>query len=131
MEHTCRAGLTTASVSRSMRSIKKALAPYGSVMPTARTTHVGPRTSLSWEFGETTEVATENCLSRSQTSVSMEGPPQATDKDQLFRSLRDLGADCVRLTAWRPYPRLAVAELEPALDGKTSWESFFTRSGSS
>jgi hypothetical protein len=82
------------------------------------------RTSLSREFGETTEVATENCLSRSQTSVSMEVcfelPMRRCSSihDQLFRSLRDLGADYIRLTPWRPYPRLAVAELEPAFGGR-------------
>jgi hypothetical protein len=33
--------------------------------------------------------------------------------DQIFQALRDLGADYVRYVPWLPYPRLAVAELEP------------------
>jgi hypothetical protein len=33
--------------------------------------------------------------------------------DAVFRALHDLGADYVRYVPWLPYPRLAVAELEP------------------
>jgi hypothetical protein len=39
-----------------------------------------------------------------------------------FRALRELGADDVRFVPWLPYPRLAVAELEPPRDGRTSWD---------
>lgn len=39
-----------------------------------------------------------------------------------FRALRDLGADHVRFVPWLPYPRLAVAALEPPRDGRTSWD---------
>jgi hypothetical protein len=39
-----------------------------------------------------------------------------------FQTLRDFGGDYVRYVPWLPYPRLAVAELEPPADGKTSWE---------
>ena len=39
-----------------------------------------------------------------------------------FRALRDLQADQVRFVPWLPYPRLAVAELEPPSDGSTSWD---------
>src|SRR6202051_3857371 len=39
-----------------------------------------------------------------------------------FKSLHDLQADYVRYVPWLPYPRLAVAELEPPKDGKTSWD---------
>ena len=42
--------------------------------------------------------------------------------DAAFRDLRDLGCDVVRYVPWLPYPRLAVAELEPPKDGKTSWD---------
>lgn len=42
--------------------------------------------------------------------------------DAAFRALRDLGADSVRFVPWLPYPRLAVAELEPPRDGRTSWD---------
>jgi len=39
-----------------------------------------------------------------------------------FKALADLGADYVRFVPWLPYPRLAVAELEPPADGGTSWD---------
>src|ERR1019366_1791385 len=35
--------------------------------------------------------------------------------DQIFQALHDLGADYVRYVPWLPYPRLAVAELEPGV----------------
>jgi hypothetical protein len=42
--------------------------------------------------------------------------------DAAFRALRDLEADFVRFVPWLPYPRLAVAELEPPGEGGTSWD---------
>src|ERR1051325_4293292 len=42
--------------------------------------------------------------------------------DRTFAELRKLGADYVRYVPWLPYPRLAVAELEPPANGKTSWD---------
>lgn len=42
--------------------------------------------------------------------------------DGTFSALHDLGADYVRYVPWLPYPRQAVAELEPPKDGKTSWD---------
>jgi hypothetical protein len=42
--------------------------------------------------------------------------------DPAFRALHDLGCDFVRYVPWLPYPKLAVAELEPPKDGKTSWD---------
>jgi hypothetical protein len=42
--------------------------------------------------------------------------------DAAFRALRDLQADYVRFVPWLPYPRLAVAALEPPRDGRTSWD---------
>lgn len=42
--------------------------------------------------------------------------------DPVWKALKDLGADYVRFVPWLPYPRLAVAELEPPKDGKTSWD---------
>ena len=35
--------------------------------------------------------------------------------DAVFRALKDLGADYVRYVPWLPYPKLAVAELEPGV----------------
>ena len=42
--------------------------------------------------------------------------------DNAFKSLQGIQADYVRYVPWLPYPKLAVAELEPPNDGKTSWE---------
>ena len=39
-----------------------------------------------------------------------------------YKALKDLGADYVRYVPWHPYPRLAVAELEPPTAAKTSWD---------
>ncbi|HTV08276.1 MAG TPA: hypothetical protein VMD97_04445 [Candidatus Aquilonibacter sp.] len=42
--------------------------------------------------------------------------------DRAFAELKSLGADYVRYVPWIPYPRLAVAELEPPTKEKTSWD---------
>jgi hypothetical protein len=42
--------------------------------------------------------------------------------DRVFSELKSLGADYVRYVPWVPYPRLAVAELEPPGPDKTSWD---------
>src|ERR1035438_4890425 len=47
--------------------------------------------------------------------------PTSPIHDQVYRNLHDLGAEDVRFQAWFPFPKLAVAELEPPRDGKTFW----------
>jgi Glycosyl hydrolases family 39 len=39
-----------------------------------------------------------------------------------YKALKELGADYVRYVPWLPYPKLAVAELEPPTPEKTSWD---------
>lgn len=39
-----------------------------------------------------------------------------------YRAVKELGADYVRYVPWLPYPKLAVAELEPPTPQKTSWD---------
>jgi hypothetical protein len=39
-----------------------------------------------------------------------------------YQAVKELGADYVRYVPWLPYPRLAVAELEPPTHEKTSWD---------
>jgi hypothetical protein len=39
-----------------------------------------------------------------------------------YEAIRELGADYVRYVPWLPYPKLAVAELEPPTAQKTSWD---------
>ncbi|HXD00838.1 MAG TPA: glycosyl hydrolase family 39 [Verrucomicrobiae bacterium] len=46
----------------------------------------------------------------------------STIHDSVFAALRDLGAENVRFVPWLPYPRLAVAELEPPTATRTSWD---------
>ena len=38
-----------------------------------------------------------------------------------FKALKELGADYVRYVPWFPYPKMAVAELEPPTKDKTFW----------
>ena len=42
--------------------------------------------------------------------------------DPSFSALRELGCDYVRYVPWLPYPRLAVAELQPPADHRTFWD---------
>jgi hypothetical protein len=42
--------------------------------------------------------------------------------DRVFQALHDLQPDYARYVPWLPYPKLAVAELEPPHDGETSWD---------
>ncbi len=42
--------------------------------------------------------------------------------DRTFSELQHLGADFVRYVPWLPYPKLAVAELEPPSNDHTSWD---------
>ncbi len=39
-----------------------------------------------------------------------------------YKAVKELGADYVRYVPWLPYPRLAVAELEPPTAQSTSWD---------
>lgn len=39
-----------------------------------------------------------------------------------YKAVKELGADYVRYVPWLPYPRLAVAELEPPTTQKTNWD---------
>jgi hypothetical protein len=48
--------------------------------------------------------------------------PNSPIHDQVFRALQDLRCDYIRYVPWLPYPKLAVAELEPPANGKTSWD---------
>ncbi|TCK75793.1 glycosyl hydrolase family 39 [Acidipila rosea] len=42
--------------------------------------------------------------------------------DAVFANLKSLGADYVRYVPWLPYPKLAVAEMEPPTKTTTSWD---------
>jgi Glycosyl hydrolases family 39 len=47
--------------------------------------------------------------------------PGSPIHDQTFAALKSLGADYVRYVPWEPYPKLAVAELDPPTSSSTSW----------
>jgi hypothetical protein len=46
----------------------------------------------------------------------------STIHDPVYAALHELGADDVRYVPWLPYPRLAVAELQPPTATNTSWD---------
>ena len=48
--------------------------------------------------------------------------PGSPIHDGSFSALKSLGADYVRYVPWLPYPKIAVAELEPPTKEKTSWD---------
>ena len=48
--------------------------------------------------------------------------PRSPIHDGSFAALKGLGANYVRYVPWEPYPRLAVAELEPPTKTSTSWD---------
>jgi hypothetical protein len=48
-------------------------------------------------------------------------PGQALNASS-YQALKELGADYVRYVPWLPYPKLAVAELEPPTSAGTSWD---------
>lgn len=74
------------------------------------------------------EVNWEKVVRVSQTTPTLQvvvNPPlrHGTETSvNAYRAVHDLGADYVRYVPWLPYPKLAVAELEPPAAGKTSWD---------
>jgi hypothetical protein len=77
-----------------------------------------PRVQVDWNKVDS--------VSRTTPTLQVVVNPQlrrgAKLHDGAFHALRELGAEDVRYVPWLPYPRLAVAELEPPADGKTSWD---------
>jgi hypothetical protein len=73
-------------------------------------------------------IAWNQVLLESKTSLSLQvvaNPllrPGSAIHDAAFKALADMGADYVRYVPWLPYPRLAVAELEPPTGAQTSWD---------
>jgi Glycosyl hydrolases family 39 len=70
----------------------------------------------------------EKAVRVSQTAATLQvvvSPLMRRDSpihDRIFKELRDLRCDGVRYVPWLPYPKLAVAEIEPPAGGKTSWD---------
>jgi hypothetical protein len=90
------------------------------LLPAARTAGQDQTVILKANWSKTVSV--------SQTTATLQvvvNPPLRRGTpihDNVFQTLHDLKADYVRYVPWLPYPRLAIAELEPPVAGKTSWD---------
>ena len=64
-------------------------------------------------------------VSKSTPTLQVVVNPRLRHGDPLsaaaYKAVNELGADYVRFVPWLPYPRLAVAELEPPTPQETSW----------
>ena len=87
--------------------------------------------SVTFAFAQneaTVSTEWEKVIADSRTSVSVSvcvEPPMRRGSpihDQLFEAIYNLNSDYLHFQPWRPYPRIAVAELEPPTDGKTFWD---------
>jgi hypothetical protein len=48
--------------------------------------------------------------------------PTSPIHDRLYQDVHDLQANYMRFSAWAPWPRLAVAEIDAPHDGETHWD---------
>ncbi len=77
---------------------------------------------------DTLKIKWDNQVSISKTTATLqlvENPRVRNSSpihQQIFKALKELGADYVRYVPWFPYPQLAVAELKPPAEGKTYWD---------
>jgi len=63
-----------------------------------------------------------NTIPTLQVVVNPPLRPGSPIHDRVFRELKALGADYVRYVPWLPYPKLAVAELQPPDARQTYWD---------
>ncbi len=77
-----------------------------------------PQLNVNWANEVSTSVSTP--------TLQVVGNPMLRRKaamhDESFKAVKELNADFVRYVPWFPYPKLAVAELEPPTATKTSWD---------
>src|SRR5215469_17194953 len=84
--------------------------------------------SAAQDQSTTVTVHWDKVIRVSQTTATLQvvvNPPLRRGTpvhNNAFKALHDLGADYVRYVPWLPYPRLAVAELEPPGNGQTFWD---------
>ncbi len=84
--------------------------------------------SLPTEAPPSVRISWDSVARVSNTTASLQvvvNPPLRRGSkihDRVFQALRDLQPDYARFVPWLPYPRLAVAELDPPHDGQTSWD---------
>ena len=91
--------------------------PLPAVQPTAAASTV-PQVAIDW----TKTIRVSRSTPTLQVVVNPPLRRGSPIHDQVFAALRDLGAENVRYVPWLPYPRLAVAELEPPTATNTSWD---------
>ncbi len=80
--------------------------------------HPTPSVSIDW----TKTVMVSRSTPTLQVVVNPMLRRGASMHDGSFSALKSLGANYVRYVPWLPYPKLAVAELEPPTPEKTSWD---------
>ncbi len=78
----------------------------------------GPQLKVDWEKIVVISQSTPTL----QVVVNPPLRPGQPLGEAAYQAVKDLGADYVRYVPWLPYPKLAVAELEPPTPQKTSWD---------
>jgi len=104
-----------------LSSLGRALVLLAGAAFASRATAEAPRpakVSVEWDQGDRVSRTTATL----QVVVNPPLRRGSAIHDAAFRALRDLRADYVRFVPWLPYPRLAIAELKPPRDGRTSWD---------
>ncbi|MGX9182157.1 GH39 family glycosyl hydrolase [Mesorhizobium sp. BHbdii] len=74
--------------------------------------------SANWDTTERVSKTTPSL----QVAVNPFFRPGNIIGENAYKALRELGTDYVRYIPWLPYPKLAVAELEPPTNTATSWD---------
>ncbi|MDE1177471.1 MAG: glycosyl hydrolase family 39 [Edaphobacter sp.] len=87
------------------------------LMATAQQAAAPPELTIDWSR-TAFESKTTPTLQVVVNPMLLRGAPM---HDGSFAALKLLGADYVRYVPWLPYPKQAVAELEPPTRDKTSW----------
>jgi hypothetical protein len=66
------------------------------------------------------------CISKTTPTLQLVENPKVRNSSpihaQVFKALKDLGADYVRYVPWFPYPKMVVAELNPPTKDKIYWD---------
>jgi hypothetical protein len=104
-----------------MKILITVLAVSGSVS-LATAAEPSPAVGIAWE----SVVRVSNTTPSLQVVVNPPLRRGSKIHDRVFQALHDLQPDYARYVPWLPYPRLAVAELEPPHDGETSWDFSLT-----
>jgi hypothetical protein len=84
--------------------------------------------SYSQSTIDTVKVDWNKVVSTSKTTATLqlvENPmvrPSSPIHTPVFKALKDLNAEYLRYVPWFPYPKMAVAELEPPTETQTFWD---------